>query len=181
MKTFIFYLRYYLNNNWISRIPIHWFRIWWYRRIMKIQIGEGTNIQMNVLFYGDFIHRISIGKGSVIHPRCVFNAAESITLGDGVQLGHAVEFYTGGHDPLTENWAGVRAPISVGNGVLITSKSTILSGVTIGEGACVTPGSVVAKSVEPYTIVGGVPARLIQKRPVQSVKIQSLGRPPLFC
>lgn len=54
--------------------------------------------------------------------------------------------------------------IIIGNDVWIGSRAAILRGVTIGDGAVVAQGAVVTKDVEPYTIVGGVPARPIRKR-----------------
>lgn len=54
--------------------------------------------------------------------------------------------------------------ISIGNDVWIGSRVMILRGVHIGDGAIVGAGAVVTKDVEPYTIVGGVPARLLRKR-----------------
>ena len=48
--------------------------------------------------------------------------------------------------------------------VWVATRATVLPGVTIGEGAVVAAGAVVTKDVEPYTIVGGVPARSIGVR-----------------
>lgn len=55
-------------------------------------------------------------------------------------------------------------PISIGNDVWIGAGSTILDGVVIGDGAIIAAGSIVTNDVDPYTIVGGTPARLIRKR-----------------
>ncbi|MCE7026512.1 DapH/DapD/GlmU-related protein [Jiella avicenniae] len=54
--------------------------------------------------------------------------------------------------------------VRIGHDVWIGHGATILPGVTIGNGAVVGAGAVVSKDVEPYTIVGGVPARLIRRR-----------------
>jgi acetyltransferase-like isoleucine patch superfamily enzyme len=55
-------------------------------------------------------------------------------------------------------------PIYIEDDVWIGARSIILSGVRIGEGSIVAAGSVVTKSVPPYSIVGGVPARVIKSR-----------------
>lgn len=54
--------------------------------------------------------------------------------------------------------------ITIENDVWIGSEATIMSGVTIGNGAVIATRAVVTKDVEPYAIVGGVPARLIRYR-----------------
>ena len=57
-----------------------------------------------------------------------------------------------------------KGDIIIEDDVWIGFRSTILSGVTIGQGAIVAAGSVVTKSVPPYAIVGGVPAKVISYR-----------------
>jgi virginiamycin A acetyltransferase len=57
-----------------------------------------------------------------------------------------------------------KGSVIIGNDVWIGLNTTILSGVTIGDGAIVAAGSIVTKNVEPYAIVGGNPAKLIKKR-----------------
>ena len=143
MRTFLFYLRYYLNNHWVGHFPCHAARIWWYRRIMKIRIGPHTNIQLGVTFYGNNIHDISFGAGTVIPPRCVFNATAPITIGNNVHMAHAVEFYTVDHDPDSPTFAGRVGPIEVHDHVWIGSRAMILKGVTLGEGCVVAAGAVV--------------------------------------
>jgi len=56
------------------------------------------------------------------------------------------------------------ADINIGNDVWIGARSTILDGVTIGDGAMIAAGAVVSKDVPPYSIVGGVPAKIIRFR-----------------
>jgi len=54
--------------------------------------------------------------------------------------------------------------INIGNDVWVGYNVTILDGVSIGDGAIIAAGSVVTKDVLPYSIVGGVPAKLIKYR-----------------
>ena len=58
----------------------------------------------------------------------------------------------------------VLKPTYIGDDVWIGKHSVIMTGVKIGNGAIVAAGSVVTKDVEPYTIVGGVPAKFIKMR-----------------
>ncbi len=55
------------------------------------------------------------------------------------------------------------APIHIGKNVWIGANATVLAGVTIGDGAVVAAGAVVTKDVEPNTIVGGIPCKVIKK------------------
>ncbi len=64
---------------------------------------------------------------------------------------------------ITEAWDN-KGDIVIGNDVWIGYEAVILSGVTIGDGAIIGTRAVVTKDVPPYTIAGGVPARMIRKR-----------------
>ena len=55
-------------------------------------------------------------------------------------------------------------PSTIGNDVWIGHGATVLPGVKVGDGAVIGAGAVVSRDVAPYTIVGGVPARLIRQR-----------------
>ncbi len=63
--------------------------------------------------------------------------------------------------------------VTIGNDVWICANAVIADGVTIGDGAIILSNAVVAKDVEPYTIVGGVPARFVRKR-FEDAEIQFL-------
>ena len=52
----------------------------------------------------------------------------------------------------------------IGNDVWIGNNVTILDGIVIGDGAIIAAGALITKNVEPYTVVGGIPAKIIKKR-----------------
>lgn len=64
---------------------------------------------------------------------------------------------------ITDAWDN-KGDIIIGNDVWIGFEAVIMSGVTIGDGAVIGTRAVVTKDVAPYTIVGGVPAKIIRKR-----------------
>ena len=63
-----------------------------------------------------------------------------------------------------DNYFEELLPVTIGNDVWISAGATILDGVRIGDGAIIAAGAVVVRDVEPYSIVGGVPAKLIRYR-----------------
>jgi hypothetical protein len=76
----------------------------------------------------------------------------------------AADYFEGAADE-ADFFAARRAKaVTLGHDVWIGHGATVLPGVTIGDGAVVGAGAVVSRDVAPYTVVGGVPARLIRER-----------------
>jgi virginiamycin A acetyltransferase len=68
------------------------------------------------------------------------------------------------HDDVKEKGITSNGNITIGNDVWIGYGSTIMSGITVGDGAVIAANSNIVKDVEPYSIVGGNPAKQIKKR-----------------
>ncbi|WP_455429725.1 acyltransferase [Mucilaginibacter lappiensis] len=68
------------------------------------------------------------------------------------------------HDYNSTDFAQTGQPVIIEDYVWLCSRTVILPGVTIGKGAVVAAGAVVTRNVQPYTVVGGVPAKPIAKR-----------------
>lgn len=114
-------------------------------------------------FYTDFGKNITLGKDVFVNSGCHFQDQGGITIGNGSLLGHNVVLATINHDlNPRNNRKNHYAPINIGNHVWIGSNATILPGVTIGDWAVVAAGAVVTKDVPPYTVVGGVPAKVLK-------------------
>ena len=101
---------------------------------------------------------IIIGPGTTIGRHSILDARFGIRIGSGVNLSSEVALWTEQHDPQARDFATVGGPIEIGDRAWLSFRTTILPGVTIGEGAVVAAGAVVTRDVPPFTIVGGVPA-----------------------
>lgn len=122
-------------------------------------------------FYTDFGKNITIGKDVFINSGCHFQDQGGITIGDGSLIGHNVVLATINHDLNPENERKNHyAPIRIGAHVWIGSNATILPGVSIGDWAVVGAGAVVTEDVLSFTVVGGVPARILKTIEVHSGK-----------
>lgn len=92
-----------------------------------------------------------------------FRTRGGIYIGDGALIGHNVVLATLNHAKSpNDRGTMIPAPIHIGKHVWIGSNSTILPGVTIGDGAIVAAGAVVSKDVPENAIVGGVPATILR-------------------
>lgn len=127
------------------------------------------------------MHRDSIGEYSYGFPEIFPFKDSRISIGNYCSFANGVKIFLGhehniswmstypfthfGDYTLDRDTDGhSKGDVVIGNDVWIGYGVIILSGVTIGNGAVVAAGSVVTKNVEPYSIVGGVPAKLIRYR-----------------
>lgn len=128
-------------------------------------IGDGTKI-------GAFVE---IQKNARVGANCKISShtfiCEGVTIEDEVFIGHGVMFINDLYPRATigdgrlqtgEDWKVI--PIRVKRNCSIGSNSTIMGGVTLGEGALIGAGAVVTRDVPPHSIVAGVPARIIGDR-----------------
>lgn len=115
-------------------------------------------------FYTDCGKNIRIGRRVFINSGCKFQDQGGITIGDDVLIGHNCVIATLNHAMDPDRRADmIPAPVVIGNKVWIGANVTILQGVAIGDGAVIAAGAVVNRDVQPRTIVGGIPAKVIKE------------------
>ncbi len=107
---------------------------------------------------------IQLGSFVSVDDGVIMYSPDKIIVGTKVAISREVFICTASHDITKPNRPLVTAPITICDGVWIGARAIILPGVTIGEGAVVAAGSVVTKDVEPWTVVGGNPAKFIKRR-----------------
>lgn len=152
----------------------------------KLQLGlqttiENTSIGFSV-YIGDnnHLYNCSVGDHSYINSNAkirntVIGKFCSIGPGVKIELGnHPIHFvsthpvFYANNKPFqtfaTHTYFQEYKQVVLGNDIWIGENALILGGVTIGNGAIIAAGSVVTKDVEPYAIVGGVPAKIIKYR-----------------
>lgn len=110
---------------------------WLYRVFLNVKVGENTSFALMVMLDVMFPEKISVGKNSIIGYNTTILAHEYLI--EEYRLGDVV----------------------IGNEVMIGANSTILPGVTIGDGAVVSAGTLVHKDVPAGSFAGGNPMRVI--------------------
>lgn len=114
---------------------------------MNISIGEKVDLAWGVL--------ITTGGGIEIGARTLVGYRTMIFSANHVIPPKNARIFDSGHE---------KKKVTIGADVWIGAGCIIMPGITIGEGAVIAGGSVVTKNVESFTIVGGVPAKLIKER-----------------
>ena len=146
-------------------------------KIRNITIGNNTKIAKKCIlgcwdtqntFYDA---KIIIGDNCHIGEYSHITSINSITIGNGVLTGRYVYISDNNHGntdldtlqiPPLKRELYSKGPIHIGDNVWIGDKVAILSGVTIGEGSIIAANAVVTKDVPPYSLVGGIPAKIIK-------------------
>jgi len=110
---------------------------------------------------------IQIGKGTTINYKCFFANSDDagIEIGENCDIAPEVMLCTFTHEiGASERRGGIpiRKPIKIGNGCWVGTKSTILPGVTIGDGCIIAAGSIVTKDCQPNGLYAGIPAKRIR-------------------
>jgi len=126
------------------------------------QVGEGAVIRPP--FFCDYGFNIRLGANVFLNFNCVILDVVEVTIGEGTQIGPAVQIYTADHprDPVQRrDGLEFGRPVRIGRNVWIGGGAIVLPGVVIGDDAVIGAGSVVTRDVADGATVAGNPARLL--------------------
>lgn len=136
----------------------------------KAHIGDNTKIHQTVILRQG--ERIEIGNNCLINHNNVLQAGKEsakIKIGNYVHTGANVMIFAFNHciddietPSILQDYYD--ADVIIEDDVWIGAGSVILAGVTIGTGSVIAAGSVVNKDIPPYSIAGGVPAKILRSR-----------------
>lgn len=129
-------------------------------KLRNVKIGEYSRIGFMCS-----IENSTIGRFTAIGKNCNINLGQHPT---NYLTYHSI-FYRKGNWGFHDDWVGniefeTKQPVIIENDVWIGINCIVMGGITIGNGAIVAAGSVVTKDVPPYSIVTGVPAKVIKYR-----------------
>jgi acetyltransferase-like isoleucine patch superfamily enzyme/O-antigen/teichoic acid export membrane protein len=145
-----------------------------FARLRSLKLGGGFsnwNKQVYIMPNCKFenVRNMDFGQYVFVNHDVVFSTPYGMKIGNFVMIGPKSLFATVHHG--IDDWKSAmifqkaeNKPIVIEDDVWIGANVTVLGGVTIGRGAVIAAGAVVTKSVEPYSIVGGVPAKHIRYR-----------------
>ena len=163
-------------RRWLAVAFISWRRVW---RALKILVLRPAfkRYGRNFRFDPDGIYSyrtIEVGDDvHILHGACLMASESAITIGNKVMLAPHITVVGGDHNtsvvgrfmfdvkvkrPEDDQAVTIEDDVWVGTGVII------LKGVRIGRGAIVAAGAVVTREVPPYTVVAGVPAKVVSVR-----------------
>ena len=135
----------------------------------NISLGHNIYIGHYAILKGYYKNEMIIDDNVWIGQFCFFHSAGGIHIEENVGIGPGTLILTSRHSeqgrdiPILMSDVET-APVKIGRNSDIGVGSIILPGVTIGEGTQVGAGAVVATSTDPFSVVAGVPARLIKIR-----------------
>lgn len=153
-------LRERMKEKWDRDLPFEELLFDRWERAKTLGFGKGTSIYHNSYVYGE----VRVGEHTWIGPFTILDGGGGLVIGSYCSISSGVQIYT--HD--TTRWAvsgGVapyeKAPVRVHDCCHIGAMSILAKGVEVGPHSIVGAGSFVRQNVPPYTIVSGVPARVI--------------------
>jgi acetyltransferase-like isoleucine patch superfamily enzyme len=160
----VYLSRLIISRAWmrlVSYVPLQCLRISGLVRA-GATIGEDVVLKPGVEVLAP--RNLRIGSHTIVGRDVHLDSRGGLTIGDNVNISDEVAIWTAEHDIQSPTFAYTTSTVVVGNRAWLCFRSIILPGVTLGEGCVVASGAVVTKDVAPFTVVAGVPAKVVGTR-----------------
>ena len=151
-------LVYYVFNSWVTYLPIHFIRVFYLRRLMRIRVGRNSFIHMGCVFY----EHVSIGRNSIIGRSC--HLLGNITIKDNVSITAQSYIFSSSHYKDSPTFEAYTRPVLVEDYAWLGARAMVLPGVTIGRGGVLGANSTASKDIPEFAVYAGLPARQIGVR-----------------
>ena len=138
----------------------------WLLQLFGARLGRGVRVYPSVRVWAPW--RLEMGDYSCLGPEVDCYCVAPIRIGAHVVISQYTYLCSASHDHERSDFPLIAESIIVGGGAWVAADAFIGMGVTIGEGAVVGARASVFKDVDPWTIVGGNPARFIKKRTLKT-------------
>lgn len=129
------------------------------------KIGTGSIIHASAKIWAPW--NLEVGQRTCIAPGVICYNPAKIVLGNKVAVSQGTHLCTASHDYTLQANPLITKPIVIQDHSWIAADAFIAPGVTIGQGAVVGARAAIFKDVEPWTVVGGNPAKFIKKRVIK--------------
>lgn len=151
----------------LTRIPTESFEfhaLGAHQRAKKLGFGDKTRVYVGAIIYG----HPQVGRNVFIGPYAIIDGTGPLTIGDGCGIGLHVMIWTHDASPKIMGGNTIKEKVKIGeviieNNVNICAGAIITPGTRVGHHSLIAAGAVVTKDVPPYSVVAGVPAKIIGK------------------
>lgn len=129
-------------------------------------LGDEVRVWSNIVqakLYTGKKGKLIVGRNSRLNGVHI-DVRELVQIGENVRIAPYTIILDSDFHDLKDHFAdGASKPIIIEDNVWIATRSTILKGVRIGKGSVVATGAIVTRDVPPYSVVAGIPARVVKK------------------
>jgi len=180
LKVFNRFYNWWLDFELLIVDSVGWCPFWFVRKFVYklagLKIGK-SKIHTGCRFFNPA--GIEIGDDTIVGEFAFLDGRAPLKIGNHVDIASQVLIYNSEHNINVPDFRAIVAPVEIQDYVFIGPRAIILPGVKIGKGAIVGAGAVVTSDINPFEIVGGIPAKKIGERQLKNPNYK-LGRSRLF-
>ena len=134
----------------------------WLLRLFGARVGRGVCVHPSARVWAPW--NLEMGEHSCLGPDVDCYCVDRVRIGSHATVSQYSHLCTAGHDISDLHMRLTTAPIWIGEGAWVCAGAFVGPGVRLGDGAVAAARAVVVKDVEPFTVVGGNPAKFLRER-----------------